>query len=71
MSQVTLEKTREYLVIKIPLKAVENRRINISSRSQKIIDEAINEGLADIKAGRIFGPFRNVKEFKSALKRRT
>lgn len=71
MSQVTLEKTPDYLVIKIPLKAVENGYGRISSRSQKIIDEAVSEGLEDIKTGRTFGPFRNIREFKLALKRRT
>lgn len=32
-------------------------------------DAAIKEGLCDYAAGRVFGPFSTVAEFKSALKR--
>jgi predicted transcriptional regulator len=70
MPEMTVEKTKNYLVVKIPLKAVEEGRAKISPRAQKVVDAAINEGLRDIKAGKVFGPFENVKEFKSALKRK-
>ena len=33
------------------------------------IERGIQEGLDDLKAGRVFGPFQSVKEFKSALKK--
>lgn len=68
MSTVTVEKTKKYLVVKIPLGAVENGRAEISSRSQKIIDGAIKMGLRDIEAGKTFGPFSSVGEFRRALK---
>lgn len=29
------------------------------------VDNAINEGLKDYKKGKIVGPFKNIKEFKS------
>ena len=57
MPEMTIEKTKEYLVVKIPLKTIE----------KQMVDIAIDEGLEDIKAGRVFGPFKNVKEFKRAL----
>lgn len=69
MPVVTVEKTKKYLIVKIPLGAVENRRAEISPRSQKIIDGAIKEGLRDIEAGRTFGPFGSVGEFKQALRK--
>lgn len=70
MNQVTLEKTPEYLVIKIPLKAVETGKAPLKSGSKQIIDEAIAEGLADIKAGRVFGPFDSVKKFNELFSTR-
>lgn len=33
------------------------------------IENAINEGLMDYKKGEMLGPFKNIKEFKSALKK--
>lgn len=61
MPLITVEKTKKYLVLKIPLGAVEQN-------GQKIIDEAIREGLEDIEAGRTFGPFQSVREFKQVLR---
>ena len=68
MNQVTVEKTQKYLIVKIPLKAVESGKAELSVRAQKIIDESIVEGLRDVEAGKIFGPFKDVKSFKAALK---
>ena len=68
MNQVTLEKTPEYLVIKIPLKAVETGKAPLKSGSKQIIDEAIAEGIADLEVGRGLGPFGSVKKFKAAFK---
>lgn len=68
MNQVTIEKTQKYLIVKIPLKSVENGKAGISPRAKKIIDTAIAEGLSDIDAGRVFGPFKNIQEFKKSLK---
>ena len=64
MPLITIEKTKDYRVLRIPLKAVEQK-------GQRIVDEAIKEGLNDIEAGRIFGPFQSVREFKQALRSST
>ena len=63
-SIVVFSKTR---VVKIPLKAADAGRAVISSPAQKIIDQAIKQGLRDLESGRVVGPFRTVKEFKKAL----
>lgn len=67
MSQVLIEKTRDYLVVKIPFRAARDGKAELSPRAQKIVDAAIFEGLRDIEAGRVVGPFRNVKEIRKAL----
>lgn len=64
MPLITVEKTKKYLVLRIPLDAVEQK-------GKKMIDEAIKEGLKDIEAGRVFGPFQNIREFKQALRSST
>lgn len=69
MRQVILEKTQEYLIVKIPLKSVKTGRAEISPSSQRVIDKAIAEGLSDIKSGHVFGPFKSVMEFKAALRK--
>ena len=69
MSNVTVEKTKDYLIVKIPLKATEEGRAELSPRAQKIVGAAIQEGIKDIEAGRVSGPFRNMKEFKSSLRK--
>ena len=68
MSTVTVEKTKNYLVVRIPLGAVQGGRAKLSPRAQKIVDASIAGGLGDIKAGRVFGPFKNMGEFKRALR---
>ncbi|MDO8569880.1 MAG: hypothetical protein Q7R89_03885 [bacterium] len=70
MTGVTVEKTKDYLVVKIPLRSVTDGRAELSARAQKTIDAAIAEGLADIKAGRVYGPFDSVKEFKDSLRKK-
>lgn len=67
MNQVTVEKTAKYLIVKIPLKAVQKQTPPL--RRQRSIGGAIAEGLADIEAGRVFGPFKNIREFKFSLKK--
>ena len=64
---MTLEKTKDYLVLKIPLKAVEDGKADVSASAQKILDSAISEGLRDIESGKVFGPFKSVREFKKAM----
>lgn len=68
MTEVTLEKTKEYLIVKIPLESVKSGRAEISHKARRVVDATIAEGLHDLKSGRIFGPFKNVREFKAALK---
>lgn len=70
MNQVTIEKTEKYLVVKIPIESVSSGKAQISAKSKKLVDQAIVRGLRDVEAGRIFGPFRNVREFKAAIKKR-
>lgn len=67
MPQVLVEKTKNYLVVKIPLRSVKIGRGTLPSQAQKVIHKAIEEGLEDITSGRSFGPFKTVKEFKAAL----
>ena len=67
MTTMTLEKTEDYLVLKIPLKAVEDGKAKISSSTRKILDSAISEGLLDIESGKVLGPFKSVREFKKAI----
>ncbi|MEK7659331.1 MAG: hypothetical protein AAB338_01595 [Patescibacteria group bacterium] len=69
MKQVILEKTQEYLIVKIPLKSVKTGKAEISSKNQRVVDEAIAEGLHDIKRGHIFGPFKSVREFRADLRK--
>ena len=68
MNQVTVEKTQNYLIVKIPLRAVEIGRAELSPRARRVINGAVHEGLRDIEAGRVLGPFRNAREFKKALR---
>lgn len=68
MNQVTIEKTEKYLIVKIPIKSVNTGRASVSAKSRSILNQAIQEGLRDIESGRIFGPFKNIREFKTALK---
>ena len=69
MNQVTIEKTPKYLIVKIPLKSVESGKAELSPRARKKVNAAIAEGLQDIDSGRIFGPFKNVQEFKKSLRK--
>ncbi|MEK7138549.1 MAG: hypothetical protein AAB787_03510 [Patescibacteria group bacterium] len=70
MNQVTIEKTGKYLIVKIPIKSFNSGRASISTKSRSVVDKAIADGLSDLKSGRIFGPFKNLGEFKAALKKR-
>ena len=67
MNQVLVEKTKNYLVVKIPLLSVKAGKAILPSKAQKTIHKAIEEGLGDIASGRVFGPFKTVKKFKAAL----
>ncbi len=58
MNQVTVTKTKDYLVLKIPLQAVRERKIFLSDNQR----HAIAEGLRAIKEGRVSKPYKNAKE---------
>lgn len=70
MSGVMIGKTKDYLVVKIPLRSVSDGKAELSAKAQKTVDAAIAEGLADIKAGRIYGPFNDMKAFKNSLRKK-
>lgn len=55
-----LEATAKGNIIVLKPKAIVDRDVEAS----------IQEGLKDLKDGRVFGPFTSVKEFKKALKTR-
>lgn len=45
------------------------RQLGFGQSRERAIEAAIAEGLADIKAGRVSGPFSSVEEFNAHLKR--
>ncbi|MDP2668365.1 MAG: hypothetical protein Q8P07_00830 [bacterium] len=69
MATVTIEKTENYILVKIPIKAIKDGRAELSNRARKVIDSAIEEGISDLEAGRVFGPFKSIKAFKRSLAR--
>lgn len=64
MTQLTVTKTKNYLILKIPLKVIKERKIFISPREKK----AILEGLKTFGEGRVSKPFRNAKQAISFLR---
>lgn len=65
MEQVLVSQTKDYLILKIPLRAVKKRRIFISD-PEKV---AILEGLTAIKKGEVSKQFDSAKEAISFLKK--
>ncbi len=57
MSQLTILKTKDYLVLKIPLKALRPRRPVSLSREER----AIADGLRALEQKKIAGPFSSAK----------
>ena len=58
MEQVTITKTKNYLILRIPTKTLEHSRSNIVSREER----AIREGLKAIEEGRTSRPLKGAKE---------
>ena len=58
MNQVTVTKTKDYLLLKIPLQAVRERRVSLSNGQRRVIAE----GLKAIKEGRVSKPYKTAKE---------
>ena len=57
MGTVTISKTKDYLVLKIPLKALRPRRSVSPSRE----DRAVADGLRALEQKKIVGPFLSAK----------
>lgn len=51
---------------------VKGNKITLTPKTvvDRTVEEAIEEGLRDLRAGRVHGPFASVKEFKKYLKNR-
>lgn len=64
MTQLTITKTKDYLILKIPLKVMKERKISISPQEKK----AVLEGLKAFEERRVSKSFRNTKEAISFLR---
>ena len=64
MSELTVTRTKEYLILKIPLRAMRRGKVSVSSKT----DRAITEGLKAYAEGRTYGPF-NAKEADAFLRK--
>ncbi len=71
MEQVLVSKTKDYLILKIPLLAVKKRRVFIDDQERVAVSEclvnkkervAIAKGLEDFEKGRHSKVFNNAKE---------
>lgn len=58
MEQVLVSKTKEYLILKIPLLAVKKKRVLIDNSART----AVLEGLEAVKKGRVSKVFSNTKD---------
>jgi len=72
MITITIPKkiTKGEELVVIPRKEYE-RVLRIFKKEKKTrtqLDRDLEKALEDVKAGRLFGPFKNVKEFKNAIK---
>ena len=64
MTQLTIEKTKDYLVLKIPLGAIKEKKSLIPSQEEK----AVLEGLKALEEGRVSKSFKTTKEAISFLR---
>lgn len=65
MEQVLVSQTKDYLILKIPLRAVKRRRVLIGDPERL----AVLEGLKAIKEGRVSKTFDGAKEAIAFLKK--
>jgi hypothetical protein len=63
MSQLTVSRTKEYLILKIPLKSLDEGVISVSKKEKK----AIEEGLKAIKQNNVSQTFNTQKEASTFL----
>ncbi|TSC55918.1 MAG: hypothetical protein Greene071421_579 [Parcubacteria group bacterium Greene0714_21] len=57
MNQLVVTKTREYLILKIPLSSIKSGASSIAQEER----EAVFEGLRAVKAGRVSPSFQSAK----------
>ncbi|MBI2049118.1 MAG: hypothetical protein HYT29_01645 [Parcubacteria group bacterium] len=65
MPELTVTKTKDYLILKIPLRAAQRGKFALSPKTERIIAE----GLKAYSQGRFAGPF-DAKEAIAYLRRR-
>ena len=58
MEPITITKTKDYLILKIPTKALKYGRKDTSSNEKKIIQEGLNA----LEKGRVSKPFKTARE---------
>jgi hypothetical protein len=71
MVTITIPKkvTRGEELIVVPRKEYE-KLLKITKKGKKVktqLDRDLENALEDVKAGRLFGPFKTVKEFKKSI----
>ena len=65
MTTATITRTKEYLVIKIPLRNVVKRSFSVSLKDQALI----HEGLRAVEEGRVSKRFKTTREAASFLRK--
>ena len=58
MEPITITKTKDYLILKIPTKALKQKRDGVSPTEKK----AVQEGLRALEKGKVSKPFKTAKE---------
>ncbi|HCE86328.1 MAG TPA: hypothetical protein DEP08_00800 [Candidatus Jacksonbacteria bacterium] len=66
MTTATIDRTKNYLIIKIPLRGLKRREVVTFDPKD---EELVNEGLKAIAEGRVSKSFRNVREAILHLKK--
>lgn len=64
MNQLIITKTKDYLILKIPLRSVNEGTVSVSARDRKVIIE----GLKAVKDKKVSQSFTNAKEAISLLR---
>ena len=64
MNQLVVTKTKEYLILKIPLSSIQREVSSIAQKER----EAVFEGLRAVKAGRVSPSFKSAKSAIAFLK---
>ena len=64
MQDVIVSQTREYLVLKIPLRSIKKRSVSIDPERV-----AVEEGIRAVEESRVSMPFNNAKEATTFLRK--